>query len=134
KIGIIRNAFPAALQNLLRQLLHHEEYLHDIPIDDPILQTAANYFSDPQAAETILLVLRKFGLTATAIESEACRLVARELEAFDKMQSNAERRRYKGIKFIAQYRKSLSIQTRPVTDSIITEPDALCLKSSTSGS
>jgi hypothetical protein len=77
-------------------------------------------------------VLAKFGLDESAIEAEACRLVASDLEKFDKMQSNAERRRYKGLKFIAQYRKRQSIQIGPVTDSVTAEPDALCLNSSTS--
>jgi hypothetical protein len=68
-------------------------------------------------------VLAQFGLDESALEAEAFRLVASDLEGLDKMLSNAERRRYRLIKFIARYRKTLSIQLRQVTDKIISESE-----------
>ena len=68
-------------------------------------------------------IIGRFGLDHSAIEAEAFRLAASELEKFDKMLSNLERRRYKAIKFIAQYRQSLAIEFRQVTDRIIAKAD-----------
>ena len=132
KTGIIRNTFPAALQSILKLLLHREDYLHNVAIEDPIIEASLNYFCDRKTEKMILGVLRRFGLDHFSIEAEAFRLAASELEKFDKMLSNSERRRYKAIKFIAQYRQSLAIQIRQVTDRIIAEADVPRLEPSTS--
>jgi hypothetical protein len=123
KTGLLRNAYPAALHSLLKQILHREEYMHHVMFEDPILEKAAKYFSDKKAKKAILAVLAQFGLDESALEAEAFRLVAYDLEGLDKMLSNAERRRYRLIKFIARYRKTLSIQLRQVTDKIISESE-----------
>ena len=85
--------------------------------------TALDYFCNQKAKKKILKIFRRFGLDHSAIEAEAFRLAASELEKFDKMLSNSERRRYKAIKFIAQYRQSLAIEFRQVTDRIIAQAD-----------
>src|SRR2546423_592676 len=58
KTGMIQNNFPAGLQNILKQLLHWEDYLHNVTSVDPIIQASGTYFSDPLAEKRILEVLR----------------------------------------------------------------------------
>jgi hypothetical protein len=93
--------------------------LDNIPIDDPILEKAKDYFSDPTVKALITAVLHRFGLDHNAIEAEASRLVLSEVEKYDKMISNAERQRHKTLKQLAQIRKDLAPLFREVTDRII---------------
>ena len=120
KTCIIQNNFLPALQSILTQILYRDYHLFDLgtPLD-PIMETAKNYFCDPQAKATILATLRRFGLDHNAIEAEASRLVLSEIEKYDKMVSRAERQRHKILKQVAQYRKDLAFQFREVTDRII---------------
>ena len=124
KIGIIRNTFAAALQNLLNQLLRPGDHLRTVVSHDPIIEVmASNFFTKQRTKNKIMRIFKRFGLDQSAIEAEAFRLVASELGTLDKMTSNAERRRYKALKIIAQYRQGLAMQLRHVSDRIIAEAD-----------
>jgi len=120
KTCMIQNNFPAALQSILIQLLHRDHHVFRLSTpNDPILDTAKNYFCDPKAKAKILETLRRFGLDHQAIEAEASRLVLSEVEKYDKMISNAERQRHKTLKQLAQIRKDLVPLFREVTDRIV---------------
>ena len=120
KTCIIQNNFPEALQSILIQLLHRDHHLYPLGTpEDPILDTAKNYFCDPTAKATISETLHRFGLDHKAIAAEASRLVLTEVEKYDTMISRAERQRHKTLKQLAQIRKDLVPLFREVTDRII---------------
>jgi hypothetical protein len=120
KTCIIQNNFPAALQSILIQLLHRDHHLYPLSVpEDPILDTAKNYFCDPKAKATILEILHRFGLDHKAVAAEASRLVLSEVEKYDAMISRADWQRHKTLKQLAQLRKNLAPLFREVTDRII---------------
>jgi hypothetical protein len=58
-------------------------------------------------------------LDETAIEAEAIRSVATELEMLDRMLMSLEARRNRAIRSIADYRESFAEQVQQVSDRII---------------
>lgn len=95
----------------------------NLAIADPVIDSAAKFFSDPKVEKKILGILAQFGLDRKAIEAEAFRLVASEVEKYDRLLSGAERQRHKVLKELAHYRQDLSVLFRQVTDRIIARAD-----------
>jgi hypothetical protein len=65
---------------------------------------ARDWFSDPKVKEQIAGLLREFKLDETAIEAEAFRKSADDLERIDRLMASSEARRDKALVCIAQYR------------------------------
>jgi hypothetical protein len=117
KTGIINGAFLAALQRILEQLLCRRDFdgFDDHAADD----LARGWFRNKKAKTQIATLLRKFGLDEGAIEAEAFRLRAEDLERLDRMLALAEVRRDRTLRCIADHRQSLAKQLKQGTDQIL---------------
>ena len=123
KTAIINGAFLAALQGILEQLLCRQDYdpdsdfiyVHSRAAED----LARGWFENKKAKRKVATLLRNFGLDEGAIEAEAFRSRAEDLERFDRMLALAEVRRDKALRSIADYRQSLAEQIKQCTDQIL---------------
>ena len=96
-------AIRSALTEVLKQLLRKpgDSVLY---VRDHAEELAHSWFSDPDVKKQIAGLLRKFDLDETAIEAEAFRKSADDLERIDRLMASAEARRDKALVCIAQYR------------------------------
>ena len=67
-------------------------------------ELARDWFSDPNVKKQIADLLREFDLDESAIEAEAIRQSADDLERIDRLMASAEARRDKALVCVAQYR------------------------------
>jgi hypothetical protein len=120
KTVIINAAFLAALQGLLEQLLNRRDfaYDHEHAADD----LARGWFANKKSKAQVATLLRKFGLDEGAIEAEAIRSRAEDLERLDRMLAVAEVLRDKALRCIADYRQSLAHRKKS-TDRILDNDD-----------
>ena len=103
KAAIINLAFRDALTEVVAQLLRKPgEYKHQLK--DRAEELAREWFSDPNVRKQIAELLREFDLDETALEAEAFRKSADDLEGIDRLMASAEARRDKALVCIAQYR------------------------------
>ena len=118
KAAIINLAFRDALTEVVTQLLsnpgdwknrqkNHAEKL------------AREWFSDPDVKKQIAGLLREFNLDETAIEAEAFRKSADDLEGIDRLMASAEARRDKALVCIAQYRGDFGALLRERSDRLV---------------
>jgi len=118
KTVIINNSRLAALRGILEQLLCRPDFDvdgHEKAAED----LARSWFDDKKAQARVATLLRKFGLDEGAIEAEAFRSCAEDLERLDRMQALAEVRRDKALRCVADYRQILSKQLQQSTDRIL---------------
>jgi hypothetical protein len=125
KTGIIRNAYRAALETILKQLITDHSYLSTARQDAEALAT--DWLHDRQARIEVSKRLGKFGLDESAIEAEAFRLSCADLERVDRMLTMAESRRDRALHFIADYRQSLALHVRRSVDRVLEGEVALRL-------
>jgi hypothetical protein len=77
------------------------------------------WFSDPDVKKQIAGLLREFNLDETAIEAEAFRKSADDLERIDRLMASAEARRDKALVCIAQYRGDFGVLLRESSDRLV---------------
>lgn len=118
KVAIINSEFRAALASLLTRLLS-EPGADPIRIDDEAAALAAAWFTDPAAKARVAELLKGSQLDASAVEAEAIRRLAADLERLDRMIASAESRRNKALRSIAEYRGGLARLLREAGDRII---------------
>jgi hypothetical protein len=118
KAGIVNSAFRAALANLLGQLLREPGTLED-SAEEEADRLALAWFTDRKAKRRVSEMLERFHLDEYAIEAEAIRNSAAELEQLDRALASLESRRYKALRCIAEYRGGLARQLRDGSDRII---------------
>jgi hypothetical protein len=92
---------------------------------------AREWFSDPNAKKQIAGLLGEFNLDETAIEAEAFRKSADDLERIDHLMASAEARRDKALICIAQYRGDFGALLRESSDRLV---DGKVLKLERAGS
>ena len=80
---------------------------------------AREWFSDPDVKKQIAGLLQQFNLDETAIEAEAFRKSADDLERIDRLMASAEARRDKALMCIAQYRGSFGALLRESSDRLV---------------
>jgi hypothetical protein len=119
KTGIINGAFLAALQSVLEQLLNRRDYESPYHHEEAAEDLARSWFENKKAETQVATLLRKFGLDEAAVEAEAFRSCAEDLERFDRMLALAEVRRDKALRSIADFRQSLAEQIKQSTDRIL---------------
>ncbi len=117
KTVIINMAYRSALAHLLTNLLS-EPGADPIRTDDEASELAQKWFIDAAAKRRVAELLRKSRLDESAIEAEAIRRSAPELEQVDRLLSSAESGRDKALKSIFQYRAVLALQLRELADRI----------------
>ena len=80
---------------------------------------AEDWFTDKKAKKQVKEILSQFQLDESAIEAEAIKSLAPELEMLDRMLTMLEGRRYRAIRGIAEYRESFAKKVRESSDRII---------------
>jgi hypothetical protein len=121
---IINSSRFAALQNILKQLLCCPP---DSDVSDVIEfrahgaeDLARSWFDKNKKAQTrVAKLLRTFQMDEAAIEAEAFRLCAEDVERLDRILTGLEFRRDKALRSIAEYRQILSRQLRQAADRIL---------------
>jgi hypothetical protein len=117
KAAIVNLAFRAALKDLITQLLRKAKFL----LGDQADELARDWFSDPNAKKQIRDLLREFDLDESAIEAEAIRRSADDLERIDRLMASAEARRDKTLVCVAQYRGDFGALLRDSSNRLIKE-------------
>jgi hypothetical protein len=123
KMSILNNSRLAALQKILEQLLCHPDYdpdsdfiyIHSRAAED----LARSWFNSKKAQARVAKLLRKFQMDEGAIEAEAFRQCVEEFERLDRMLTISEIRREKALRFIAEYRQTLSKQLQQAANRIL---------------
>jgi hypothetical protein len=105
KTAMINTAFRSALQDLLMRLW--KEPGDPVPYQES-QHLALAWFTDPKAKEEVAEILGRFHLDQTAIEAEAIKSLAPELEVLDRMLMTLEARRNRAIRGVADYRQSFA--------------------------
>jgi hypothetical protein len=128
KAGIVNNAFRAALQSLLKQLLVTPNILDRLESEAKAVALADGWFANRKTEkQKVMAILHEFDLDETAIEAEAVRLSWSDLELLDKMQASLRSRLDKALRSVADYRDSLARQMRQSSDRIL-ENDPRCIE------
>ena len=116
KAAIINSAFRDALTKVVTQLLSNPG---DWKNRQKAEKLAREWFSDPDVKKQIAGLLRDFNLDETAIEAEAFRKSADDLEGIDRLMASAEARRDKALVCIAQYRGDFGALLRERSDRLV---------------
>jgi hypothetical protein len=106
------------LENLLCHILRKPGQAGFYSDEDPS-DTAQKWFTDRKSRKEVLELLHHFYLDESAIEAEAIRLAAPDLEVLDKLLASLEARRDKALRHIAEYRGELARQLRYAADRVI---------------
>jgi hypothetical protein len=114
KAGIINLALRGALQEILWQLSDLGSEIHN-----DTNELSYYYFSDQDAKKRVLEFLKEFQLDESAIEAEAIKTLAEDLERFEKLLASLEGRRNKVLRCIADYRGDFARRLHDTTDRII---------------
>jgi hypothetical protein len=118
--AILNAAGLPALQGLLAQLLCAEDYEFPYEKDRGAEQLARTWFDDDEDAKTeVAELLAKFGLDESAIEAEAYRLRADDLDRLNVTLTRLEVQRENLLRLFADYRKDLAILIDQSTDKIL---------------
>jgi hypothetical protein len=128
--AIINMAFRAALKNLLVQFWKNPD--EPAPYQESEV-LAFEWFTDPNAKQRVAEILNKFHLDETAIEAEAIRSVAADLELIDRMLMSLEARRNRALRSIADYRASFAEKVQQVSDRIINAEPLLRIRQPAGG-
>ena len=127
KAALINMAFRAALKNLLIQFWKNPDEIAPYQEAEAL---AFEWFTDPKAKQQVAEILNRFHLDETAIEAEAIRSVAADLELLDRMLMSLEVRRNRALRSIADYRASFAEQVQEVSDRIIEAEPVLRIRQS----
>ena len=128
--AIINMAFRAALKNLLVQFWKNPD--EPAPYQESEV-LAFEWFTDPNAKQRVAEILNKFHLDETAIEAEAIRSVAADLELLDRMLMSLEARRNRALRGIADYRASFAEKVQQASDQIINAEPVLRIRQPAGG-
>jgi hypothetical protein len=118
KAAIINSAFRDALTEVVTQLLRNPGE-RNYQLKGNSEKLAREWFSDPDVKKQIAGLLREFNLDETAIEAEAFRKSADDLERIDRLMASAEARRDKALVCIAQYRGDFGVLLRERSDRLV---------------
>jgi hypothetical protein len=128
KAALINTAFRDALRTLMIQFWKDPNEAASFQGCELL---AFEWFTDPKAKKDVAEILGTFDLDETAIEAEAIRSLAPELEVLDRMLRSLEVRRGRAIRGIAEYRKNFAERVRDVSDRIIESGPILQLQNTT---
>ena len=118
KAAIINSAFRDALTEVVMQLLRNPGE-RKYQFKDHSEKLAREWFSDPDVKKQVAGLLREFNLDETAIEAEAFRKSADDLERIDRLMASSEARRDKALVCIAQYRGDFGALLRERSDRLV---------------
>jgi hypothetical protein len=136
KASIINAAFRDALRDVLDQCLREPAYAsHTGDVGERFVELlkarnsvgakagrlADEWFTHASAKEEVAKILRSFDLDETAIEGEAVRKSADDVERIDRLMASAEARRDKALVCIAQYRGDFGALLRESSNRLVGE-------------
>ena len=129
KITTLNRNFVPALETVFRQLLLQSGY-NPGEASATAEDIAHRWFANKQVKKYGARLLRQFRLDVSAIEAEAFRKSAHEIELIDKLLASAESRRNKILREIAAYRNGLAQQleksaNRIIEAEVLTHDDAV---------
>jgi len=125
KAVMINMNYSAALKSLLEDVLNAvDAYKAEV--------LAHAWFTDKKAKNEVAEILRRFHLDESAIEAQAIRSLASELEILDKRLTSLEARRNRAIRNVVEYRESFARKVRQGSDRII-EADSVIRLENPSG-
>jgi hypothetical protein len=113
------------LENLLGQLMRPTSLFSEDLFSAKAKALALAWFSDPQSRDEVTEKLREFHLDDFAIEAEAIRISASDLELLDRMLTALEVRRDKVLRSIRDYRYSFAKQLRQASDRLLENNDGV---------
>lgn len=121
KAALINAAYPAALENLFRQLLAErgEDDEDDVDVEQAAAEFARDWFADCDLRERLARALGERKLDESAIEAEALQIARDDVEAFDRMLASVERRRDRTLRTLYEYRAEFAEWLRASSDRII---------------
>jgi hypothetical protein len=114
KVGIVDLAFRDALKRILRNFSEPGSEIYD-DIDD----LSYYYFTNRKIKRRVLRFLAEFQLDEFAIEAEAIRRSAKDLECLDRLLASLEARRNKVLRCIAEFRGDFARRLRDSANRII---------------
>jgi hypothetical protein len=118
KTAIVNSSYRNALGNLLRGICR-EPGLSFIGIDDTEELAHQWFGNDQNAKQAVLQKLAYFGLDEHAIEAEAMRIRAADLEKFDRLLASREWRLDKAWLSFAEFRGGLRRHLRETAEKLI---------------
>jgi len=137
KVSLINSAVPAALKNLLRPIVRRQmtqnqpprefqlllkdetELRTDFEVGKEVDRLAHQWFVDEDDRKLILEMLAENKLDEYVIEMEAMRIVAPELERFDRLLASLEWRLDKALRCLAEFRGGFGRHLRASVDRVI---------------
>jgi hypothetical protein len=139
--ALLNNALVKALENLLRQLLRDDDFETSLELDDATEDLdaaedfdtaedlARRYFHDGEVKAYVSELLRKSGLDETAIEAEAFRLCAADLEAVHRLMAFKQARGDRDLCLLGEIRQGslrfLQATPKPAVEEPALEAPAL---------
>ena len=130
KDSMINSQLCASLAKLLARLLT-EPGVDLIETENKAHELARAWFTDAEAKARIRKLLNEFELDESAIEAEAVRALAPDLELLDRMLASLESRRNKALRSISEYRDTLARRLREATNRIAYDKPLLIESDST---
>jgi hypothetical protein len=118
KAAIMNFGFREALKDILSKLLQPPVML-DLRVEMETARLSVDWFQDDGAKKRVAKILRDFNLDESAIEAEAFRKSAAELEVIDRLLASSESRRNKALRNIDDYRYGFARQVRESSDRIM---------------
>jgi hypothetical protein len=115
KVTMINTAYCPALEKLLEQMSENRTLLQY----EKMKALAANWFTEAAVKQKVTEILGRFQLDESAIEAEAIRSLAPQLEMLDRMLAALEVRRNRALQAVADYRASFARTVRERSNDII---------------
>jgi hypothetical protein len=126
KSTMLNTAFSSAVEKLFTHLLQLGGYDYS-DATHTAKDIAGRWFTNKRVREWGARRLRDFQLDESAIEAQAYKSSAENLEGLDRLEASLVSRRDKALRCIAEYRSSLARQLRESGDRII-EGDLVALE------
>jgi hypothetical protein len=129
KIAILNTNFVPAIEAVFRQLLFQSGH-NSGEANANAKDIAQRWFANKEVRKYGARLLRLYRLDVSAIEAEAFRKSAKQIEQIDKLLASAESRRSKVLREIAAYRNGLAQQleksaNRIIEGEVLTDDDAV---------
>ena len=129
KIAILNTNFVPAIETIFRQLLLQSGY-NPGEASATAKDIAQRWFANKQVRKHGARLLRQYRLDVSAIEAEAFRKSAKQIEQIDRLLASTKSRRSKIIRELAAYRNGLAQQleksaNRIIEAEVLTRDDAV---------
>ena len=91
----------------------------ELEVSREVDKLAQQWFVDEDAKQPILEILAENKVDEYAIETEAMRITAPDLEKFDRLEESRERRLHKALRLLGDYRSGLGRQLYAAVEGVI---------------